>query len=236
MDALVSASQAARQLGTSVPRITRAIQTLKLDVARDPGGRLRLRPRELTQLKRHLGSTPPVSGLSRTEVKTLAALARAPRGLVSDRAVAARAGASPTAAGRALRSLVELGLVSHEPQVIAAGSAREFPVYRLKASNPDWLAIAQVVLRTTPVPDQPPRAKRVPPRLHHLFWNTAPGQLDVATHGGYIARRLLTSGDGEGLAWGRAHLASSDWKHAAKARGLEPDQRALAHNLAASRA
>ncbi len=80
--------------------------------------------------------------------------------------------------------------------------------------------------------DDRPRAKRVPPHLLHLFWNTAPAQLDVATSAPYIARRLLTTFDPDGLAWGTANLPASAWEHAAATRGLEPAQRALAHNLA----
>jgi hypothetical protein len=38
--------------------------------------------------------------------------------------------------------------------------------------------------------------------------------------------------DPDGLAWGTVNLPASAWEHAAAARGLEPAQRALAHNLA----
>lgn len=77
-----------------------------------------------------------------------------------------------------------------------------------------------------------PPAKRVPPHLLHLFWNTAPAQLNVAASAPFIARRLITSFDPDGLAWGTANLPASAWEHAAATRGLEPAQRALAHNLA----
>jgi len=65
-----------------------------------------------------------------------------------------------------------------------------------------------------------------------LFWNTAPAQLDVATSAPNIARRLLTTFDPEGLAWGTTNLPANAWEHAAATRGLKPAQRALAHNLA----
>jgi hypothetical protein len=48
----------------------------------------------------------------------------------------------------------------------------------------------------------------------------------------FIARRLITSFDPDGLAWGTMNLPASAWEHAAASRGLEPRQRALAHNLA----
>ena len=74
--------------------------------------------------------------------------------------------------------------------------------------------------------------KRVPPHLRHLFWNTAPAQLEVATSAPYIARRLIQADDPDGLAWGAASLPASAWEHAAATRGLDPAHRALAHNLA----
>jgi len=73
----------------------------------------------------------------------------------------------------------------------------------------------------------------VPARLRHLFWNADPSRLDVPAHGAYIAQRLLTSGDLDGLAWGRYALTAADWRQAAAVRGLSPGQRALARNLAA---
>jgi hypothetical protein len=42
--------------------------------------------------------------------------------------------------------------------------------------------------------------------------------------------------DLDGLAWGAQNLRASDWTQAQRARGLEPETRALARNLAALRA
>jgi hypothetical protein len=77
----------------------------------------------------------------------------------------------------------------------------------------------------------PPDA-RLPPRLTHLFWNTADSQMDTAHGGPYIARRLLRTLDFDGLAWGAANLTAADWRLAARARGLEASVKALAENLA----
>jgi hypothetical protein len=71
-----------------------------------------------------------------------------------------------------------------------------------------------------------------PPHLLHLFWNVAPAQLDVASSAPFIARRLITSFDPDGLAWGSRNLPASAWEHAAATRGLEPARRVLARNLA----
>ena len=76
------------------------------------------------------------------------------------------------------------------------------------------------------------RERRVPHYLEHLFWNTAPSQLELDRAGGYIARRLIQTGDLDGLAWGAENLDANAWREAAKARGLRPEQRALAGNLA----
>jgi len=78
------------------------------------------------------------------------------------------------------------------------------------------------------------RQRSVPYRLHHLFWNADPNDLDTDEHGGYIAQRLLSSGDLDGLAWGAEHLPPGAWEQAAGARGLPARTRALAANLAAA--
>ena len=117
--------------------------------------------------------------------------------------------------------------------MIAQGHAVEATVYRVRFGSPRWLALAPVIARVrVPTRSQEPHAKRVPPHLLHLFWNVAPAQLDVETSGPFIARRLITSFDPDGLAWGAVNLPATAWEHAAATRGLEPAQRALAHNLA----
>ncbi|MGD0238890.1 MAG: hypothetical protein ABSB59_01030 [Streptosporangiaceae bacterium] len=106
-------------------------------------------------------------------------------------------------------------------------------VYQVRFGSDEWLALAPDVAKIH-LPERASRApaKRVPPHLLHLFWNTAPAQLDVGTSAPYIARRLLTTFDPDGLAWGTVNLPASAWEHAAATRGLEPAERALAHNLA----
>lgn len=196
-----------------------------------------LREADWEALQAHLGVTPEVADLSRTQVRVLASLVRAPLGLVSARAVASRAGVSPTAAGSALRGLVGRGLVREERRPVAAGKAQEVRIFRANPKAPGWvrlaIALGEVLL---PSASASPRGRSVPPRLRHLFWNVAPEQLAIDEHGGFIARRLLQSGDLEGLAWGAARLSSEDWEHAARARGLDPGRVALARNVAAGSA
>jgi DNA-binding transcriptional ArsR family regulator len=184
-------------------------------------------------LRRTLGTTPTVPGLSRTEALVLSALSRSPFGVVSARVAAQRAGVSPTAAGRAIRALRASGLVTIEQRSIPGARVREVEIIKANLTSPRWPSIAGRVAQVRPAvkPDDR-RDQRVPSRLAHLFWNTASTQRAPRRAGGYIARRLLTAGDPEGLAWGAKNLAAEDWRHAAVTRGISPQRRALALNLA----
>ncbi len=231
----MSAAALARELGTSLPRVVRAIERLQLDT-RQENGRMRLQPADVTRLCDALEDSPPrIPGLMPTEIKVLAALARAPLGLTSARTVAERAGVSPTTASRALESLRSQELVRVRVCTLPAGRARTMRLISLDYGSPRWQQIAGTVARVR-LRTRPHRAsnRSVPPRLGHLFWNTAPSQLDVERAGGYIARRLLTVGDPEGLAWGATNLSGEDWRHAAHTRGVSPQRRALALNYAAA--
>lgn len=229
-----SAAQLARELGTNTPRLLRAVRRLGLDPARGERGALRLTSADALLLADELGIAVAVPGLRRSQVLALAALARAPMGLRSARAVARASGLSPTAAGIALGELLDLGLAETRQQTVAEGRARTVEITYPNLAAPRWpdLAplLAQVVLR----PVVPPVPRRVPARLAHLFWNAPPGQIDLAVHGPYIARRVLRDGDTQALAWAAQALTAADWTEAGRARGLAPRQRALAANLAAS--
>ena len=228
-----SLAAAARALGTSAPRVRRAVDRLGMHVERTASGTFRLTPGQVDELALELGAAPPIPDLSRVEARVLAALSRSPRGVASVREAARRAGVSPTAAARALARLVSGGLITATPMMLARGHAAEATVYQVRFSSPLWLGLAPAIARVRlPARHEQPPAKRVPPHLLHLFWNTAPAQLDVAASAPFIARRLITSFDPDGLAWGTANLPASAWEHAAATRGLEPARRALAHNLA----
>src|SRR3990170_789980 len=231
----ISASEAARRLGTSVPRVRRAIDRLGLDVNGRRGGRVLLSESQLERLRSELGVVPSIDGLSRVETQVLAALARAPRGLATMRAVARRAGVSPTAAGRAVRSLAARGLVRREREWVAAGRAREVELVRANVGAPGWASLApRLSAVRLPAGCEPRRPSRLPARLRHLFWNADPSRLDLRAHGGYVAERPLSSHDLDGLAWGARALTAPDWDQAARNRGLSAQDRALARNLARS--
>lgn len=234
----LSAAEAARRLGTTVPRVKRAIKRLGLAVETHPGGRVAIGRRQFKRLRDELGVRQKVGDLSPAEVAVLATLAHSPFGLVSGRAVARRAGISPTSASQALKQLERRRLVERERMWVAAGRAREQEVIRANYSSPRWPALAPTLAMVeSPVATRvkPGTRRSVPPWLRHLFWNTADSQLDVERAGGYIARRLIQAGDPEGLAWGAANLRPGDWRHAARTRGIEERQRALASNLAEAR-
>lgn len=202
---------------------------------RSSPGRLALTSRQFGLLRDELGSTPRIEGLSPTEVKMLAALRRAPLGLVSARAVASRAGVSPTAASRALRSLEKQGLANREQRLLALGRARTVELWHANVLHPRWNVLAESLRHVQPPKrssHKAPQDSRVPARLRHLFWNVSPSQLDARRAGPFIARRLLRTQDAEGLAWGAVHLKPGDWREGARARGLDPKVRALAENLA----
>lgn len=220
-------------LRTSAPRVRRAIGRLGMEVDRSDSGVFRLTQSQVDELSSALGVTPPVPDLSPTEARVLAALSRSPRGVASVREAARRAGTSPTATARALAGLTSVGLIMQTHAMLARGRATEATVYLVPFASPRWLALAPAIARVRlPARFERAYATRVPPHLLHLFWNVAPAQLDVATSAPFIARRLITSFDPDGLAWGSRNLSASAWEHAAATRGLEPAKRALAHNLA----
>lgn len=231
-----SAAETARRLHTSIPRVKRAVRGLGLDVREASGGRLTISEEQLARLRRALGDVPSVGGLTRPQTQALAALARAPLGLVSIPALAQRAGLSVTGASHAVRQLERAGLVERRRETIAAGHARHARVLHVKRSSQRYRALARelaTVTLPTVAPSPAPR-RGVPGRLHHLFWNAEPNDLDTEAHGVYIAQRLLSSGDLGGLAWGAEHLAPEAWQQAATVRGLAARDRALAGNLAAT--
>jgi DNA-binding MarR family transcriptional regulator len=228
-----SLAAAARIMRTSPPRVRRAIDRLGMQAERSGSGVFRLTQSQVGELASVLGVTPSVPELSPTEARVLAALSRSPRGVASVREAARRAGASPTATARALGSLTSVGLIVQTRALLARGRATEATVYQVPFASPRWLALAPRIAQVQlPALVERAHAMRVPPHLLHLFWNVAPAQLDVATSAPFIARRLITSFDPDGLAWGSRNLPASAWVHAAATRGLEPAKQALAHNLA----
>lgn len=224
-----SASELARELGTTVPRVVRTAQRLGFDRRRG-GGKLALSFEHAQKLRAVLGRHQAAPGLSTTETSVLAALSRSPLGLASARAVARKAGLSPTAASRALARLAAQDLLAYEEAVIVAGRPRHVQMIHANRRHPRYLALAPILAQVEP--SEVERDEKVPAHLRHLFWNTHPAQLDVAHGGEYIARRLVRTLDPAGLAWGARNLDAAHWRAAARARGLDPSVKRMAENLA----
>ena len=91
--------------------------------------------------------------------------------------------------------------------MLALGHATRVLVYSAVVDHPRWheLAPALTTVSLPPLPEQV-SAQIVPYYLRHLFWNAATSQLDVTTSAPFIAKRLLSTGDLDGLAWGATHL------------------------------
>ena len=174
-------------------------------------------------------------GLSRTETLVAAALSRRPLGLRSVRAVARAGAVSPAGARRALSRLERAGLVVHERRRFVEGPVVTGDLWRDDVTSPRWSELApllgSVVFAVRPAPP----AAGVPRRLAHLFWNADVSRLDPVDDGPYLAARLLLSGDPQALAWAATNLSASALRSVVGLRGVSPDRRALAENLAAAR-
>jgi hypothetical protein len=227
-----SAAEVARDLGTSVPRVVRAVDRLGLKARVGTSNRMALTSSMVARLEDELGRVPSSPVLSSIEIRALAALREAPFGISSARTLALRSGMSPTSAAAALRTLRDKDLAYTEQQMVAAGRARPAEVWKANRQAPQWPQLTDLLDKTRAPRSRTTDETVVPLRLRHLFWNTSPDQLNIQHAGGYIARRLLTTMDPEGLSWGARHLSADSWLHAAQARGIDERTRALAHNLA----
>jgi DNA-binding transcriptional MocR family regulator len=183
-------------------------------------------------IRAKLGVNVEVPGLTAEEARVLKALSSAPFGVRSSRSLARRAHVSPTTASNSVQSLRAKGLVYLADRVISAGRAKPLTLIHADRTTSHWRAIRKQLQGVVLPEDAPTPAVRVPRELQHLFWNTSPAQMNVREDGGYIARRLTDAKDYNGLAWGSHNLRPEDWRHAAKARGLDARTRALAENLA----
>jgi hypothetical protein len=123
-------------------------------------------------------------------------------------------------------------LVRFDTEHVFLGHVKDITVYRMNHGNPSCGKLLSQLSGLRFPEQQEPEAKKVPYYLRYLFWNTAEEQLYVDTSAEYIARRLLTSKDMRGIAWGAAHLPPLAWEYAASSRNLESKDKAMAQNLA----
>lgn len=187
-----SIAAAARALGTSAPRVYRAIKRLGLEPSIDRRGAL-LTAAQLETLRESLGDAKPAGDFSRETVKVLAVLASKPRGVRSNRALARAAGVSPTTVGKVLAVLQRDDVVRVEQRVLPEGAARKVNVVAINSASPVWRAVASDVRRVhldyEPYSNSEP--KIVPRRLRHHFWNAPATNLRLPENADYVAARLL---------------------------------------------
>lgn len=221
-------------MGTSVPRVQRAIARLGIVPVREGRGR-RLTPNQVGALRDHLGFAPHVPGISREGMFVLAALNARPLGLRSLRAIARAAGVSPTTASRLLHHLVADGLVEARHERLAEGAVTDAVIYTPNRDSQQWARIVTSLrLVVPPGPAQPrPEPKTVPRRLWHHFWNANPSSLRLPADADYIAARLLRSDDPGAVSWAAASLPASSIEKVAALRGLSERDRGWLRRLAA---
>jgi DNA-binding transcriptional ArsR family regulator len=234
MDRHYTSGEAARALGTSVPRVLRAARRGAVPTV-SRGNRTMFLPEAVEQLRRRWGWAPPIPGLRREEVMALAALSRRPLGLASARALGRAAGLSPTTAAHVLRRLHEAGYVDRSVVSVVEGRVRRLPVWTVRFGSPEWLVVAGRVGATVlPLPPRRDRPRRVPRRLGHLFWNEDLDRLRLDRHASLVAGRILRADDPEGLAWAREGLPPGALEAASRSRGLDPRRARLGMLLARS--
>jgi len=157
--------------------------------------------------------------LGREDMLVLAALATAPVGFESLRALARAAGVSATKTSAAVQDLAARGLVRTQQRTVARGRAVARTFW--SANYRGWDDTLFVAVHAVRLPKPAPRASGhgVPRRFWHLFWNATPSKLDTRTDGPYIAGRLLGDTDHDAFVWATRHLSPTDLVQAAAVRG-----------------
>lgn len=237
MDIDRTVPEIARSLGVSVPRLHRLLDAEGVPPAGGRGHPRRVDRDVVRRLAGRIGAVPVfLPGFDRTDMLVLAAVARAPLGLASTRAVARAAGVSPTTAGATLARLQGLGLVTRRERRVVQGQVRSLRYWVAALLNPAWtnevLAAANAVV--LPVERSPvSRPPRVPPRFGHAFWNAALGKVDPAKDADFVAARLLQLEDAAAWTWAARHLPTRSLRRAVRARGVDAATKDTVENLIA---
>lgn len=230
-----SPTQVAERLGTSRRRVSRAAQLAGL--AREGESRVRYSEDDFAALARRLGVSRQVTGLTRIEALVLAELARRPSGLVSHRAIARACSISTASASKAVRSLMHKGLVTETRKTVALGRAREVAIVKANVSHPDWTRLLSELQLVVPADNDGGAPARLPDNVRHTFWNVDDQtfrHLDLCKDGSFIAARALSTGDANLMAFATSRLAAEAWLSVVNLRGLTPETRQSARNLAAA--
>jgi hypothetical protein len=130
---------------------------------------------------------------------------------------------------------VSQGLVTDTRQTVALGKAREVTVLRANVRHPRWTALLEQLRRVRPPVSAEAAPAGLPRHLEHAFWNVDHQtfrRLKLTDDGPFIASRALTTSAPALLAFAARHLDAGAWRAAANLRGLAPQTRQLAVNLA----
>jgi hypothetical protein len=99
--------------------------------------------------------------------------------------------------------------------------------------NKKWSEILDDVLATyLPAPRTTTKAKIVPRRFWHLFWNAQPAQLPIIEHADFIASRMLLSKDPLAASWAITYLPASSIERTASLRQVNDRDRRWLRGLA----
>lgn len=224
-----SAPQVAAAAGISLPRVHRLLDRHGVPPAPGPG-KARQVPAVVAQaIEREIGNVPQRrSGLTREAVLAAKAIAHAPLGIRSARALARLTGTSPTTAAKALHELQARGLVTQRTRTVASGRAVEVTewVARSLATWPGSL-LGDAKAAALPQPPQRERATKVPTRFHHLFWNVDVRALTLPDDAAFVASRLLAAPDPTATAWAVTELPYEALEKAMSSRSFAPRDRWL---------
>jgi hypothetical protein len=242
VDMDISIATAAARLGTSVHRVTRAIE--RLGIPTSPATTERGRPPRVldehgfTRLLDDLGATPLVDGYTREEMFVLAALNLDSCGFRSVREVAMASVISPTTATHVLPRLIDRGLVVTASQKeLLNGRVVTVTAYHANREHPEWEALSGRIEATRlPIGKPTPPAKIVPRRFWHLFWNASPQRLPLSEHADFVASRMLLSDDSRAREWAATNLPASSIARAATVRHATDEDREWLLGLAESAA
>lgn len=223
----VTTPEVARALGVSLPAAHQALD--ELGVPRTGRGTVRrVDANTAAQLIARRGSTPRSSRTS-SELRVLAALSFSPLGLTSFRAIAEKAGLSPTTTSRLTPRLAEERYV--EQREVKTASGRAHRGIRWFANSRVWPADVREAVRATRLPRrQVKQTAALPPELHHLFWNADVATLDPLASGSYLAGRLLDAPDLRAWQWALSNLPREAVETAVGRRGVSAQTRALVRN------
>ena len=182
------------------------------------------------------GSRPAgAPALSEPQKRILAALSRRPLGLYPAASVAVAAGIDRDETLPCLEGLVELGLVTGDPELVLARPVRREVVWRLDVAAA-WSQVPDV-LRFTELPEVPPAPMPdcLPERFAHLFWWGDTSLYKLPRHADFVAEQILTNGDVASVGWALFTLPCEALENVAGKPHVKEHSRKLISNTLAQR-